>query len=133
MLDRERLAKILAMTTSTHDGEALNAIRKANEMIKGEKLTWDEVLVQVTGTVINIKTTRYPTNEQYTPTEDWVPPHLRDPNIIEMLFRTVYAKITPGTEFAGVVDSWHQWWKDKGMLTPKQYMALRSAYNRASR
>jgi hypothetical protein len=48
MLDRERLAKILALTTSTHDGEALSAIRRANEIIKGEGLSWELVLAQIT-------------------------------------------------------------------------------------
>jgi len=44
MLDRERLAKVLAMTTSNHDGEALSAIRRANEILAGENLTWTELL-----------------------------------------------------------------------------------------
>lgn len=134
MLDRERLAKILALTTSDHDGEALSAIRKANEIIKGEKLTWDEVLVQVTGTVINIRASRYPANgEQYEPTESWVPPHLTDAPVIEMMFRAIYAALTPGTEFAQFLDSVYAWWQKNKSLTPKQYQAVRTAYNRASR
>lgn len=134
MLDRERLAKILALTTSEHDGEALSAIRKANEIIKGEKLTWDEVLVQVTGTVINIRASRYPANgDQYEPTESWTPPHLTDAPVIEMMFRTIYSTPIDGTEFGKFIGGVYAWWQKNKVLTPKQYQAVRTAYNRASR
>src|ERR1035441_10306125 len=46
VLDRERLIKVLAMTTSPNDSEALSAMRKANEIIRAENLTWAEVLAQ---------------------------------------------------------------------------------------
>lgn len=44
MVNTEKLIKLLQLTTSTYNGEALNAIRKANEEIKKEKVTWDDVL-----------------------------------------------------------------------------------------
>lgn len=43
-LDRARLAKLMGMTTSDQDGEALNALRMANKLIAGAKLSWPEVL-----------------------------------------------------------------------------------------
>lgn len=43
-LDRAKLAKLMAMTTSDQDGEALNALRMANKLIAGAKLSWPEVL-----------------------------------------------------------------------------------------
>jgi hypothetical protein len=57
MLDRERLAKILALTASTNDGEALAAIRKANDIVRGEDMTWDDVLVQLVPAVSNVHVT----------------------------------------------------------------------------
>jgi hypothetical protein len=42
--DRQRLAKVLGMTGSAHDGEALAAIRKANELIVAAGMTWDEII-----------------------------------------------------------------------------------------
>jgi hypothetical protein len=39
-----RLSRLLAMTTSSHDGEALNAIRMANALLKRQGMTWGEVL-----------------------------------------------------------------------------------------
>lgn len=44
MVDTERIKKLLKLTTSTFNGEALTAIRKANEELKRSGQTWDEVL-----------------------------------------------------------------------------------------
>ena len=38
------LTKLLMMTTSSHDGEALVAIRKANEMLARDCLNWQDVM-----------------------------------------------------------------------------------------
>jgi len=43
-VDREKLVKLLAMTTSKNDHEALAALRMANKLLSAEKLTWREVL-----------------------------------------------------------------------------------------
>jgi len=42
--DRLRLVRLLGMTGSKHDGEALNAMRMANKMLGENKTTWAEVL-----------------------------------------------------------------------------------------
>jgi len=42
--DRVMLGKLMMMTTSTHDGEALNALRAANRILARHKLSWREVL-----------------------------------------------------------------------------------------
>lgn len=44
MLDRSRLIKILGMTGSEHDGEALAAIRRASAILREAKVTWGELL-----------------------------------------------------------------------------------------
>jgi hypothetical protein len=43
-LDRQRLARILGLTGSAHDGEALAAVRKANAQIVAAGMTWNEIL-----------------------------------------------------------------------------------------
>jgi hypothetical protein len=43
-LDMKRLMQIMGMTGSDADGEALNAVRKANEMLRASNLTWTDVL-----------------------------------------------------------------------------------------
>jgi hypothetical protein len=42
--DLERLVKLMSLTTSDFDGEALSALRKANEALAAAKLTWSDVL-----------------------------------------------------------------------------------------
>lgn len=39
----ETFTKLMMMTTSPHDGEALNAIRMANAMLNKHKLNWQDV------------------------------------------------------------------------------------------
>jgi hypothetical protein len=46
MLERERVARVLAMIGSSHDGEALNAARLAHQLITAAGLTWEEFLAQ---------------------------------------------------------------------------------------
>lgn len=43
-LDKERLVKLLNLTGSAHDGEALAAIRKANELLDQHKASWSDVM-----------------------------------------------------------------------------------------
>jgi hypothetical protein len=43
-VDRNRLAQVLGMLGSAHDGEALNAARLASKMIRDAGLTWFDVL-----------------------------------------------------------------------------------------
>jgi hypothetical protein len=43
--DRQRLAKLLGMAGSQHDGEALNAARLANRMVRERGITWFDVML----------------------------------------------------------------------------------------
>jgi hypothetical protein len=43
-MDADRLAKLLGMIGSDHDGEALNAAKLANKMVGEAGMTWTEVL-----------------------------------------------------------------------------------------
>ena len=43
--ERERFVKLLGMTHSSSDGEALAAIRKCNDMLTQHKLSWHDVVV----------------------------------------------------------------------------------------
>lgn len=42
--DRTRLTKLLGMTGSSHDAEALTALRYAQKLMKESRLTWEEAL-----------------------------------------------------------------------------------------
>jgi hypothetical protein len=63
-LDRQKLVKLLAMTTSDKDPEALAAIRLANAMLDREKMTWGDVLKEA-GTTLNIVLTRYKADDSW--------------------------------------------------------------------
>lgn len=43
-LDKDRLVKLLNLTASSHDGEALAAIRKSNELLQQHKSSWSAVM-----------------------------------------------------------------------------------------
>jgi len=42
--EQKRLVKLLAMTTSNHDGEALAAARKANAFVQKLDMSWESIL-----------------------------------------------------------------------------------------
>ena len=44
-MDKERLIKFLNLTTSSTDGEALSAIRKANIFLKENNINWEEIIL----------------------------------------------------------------------------------------
>jgi hypothetical protein len=44
-MDRSRLVKLLNMTDSQHDAEALSAIRKSNDLLRRSKTSWAELLM----------------------------------------------------------------------------------------
>lgn len=131
-VDKARLTKLLAMTTSDNDGEALNAMRMANALIKAADKTWADVLSNG-GTTINIAVQRaQPAAQPYAGEDaDWSPPHLTDTVLIDAMFRVIYASPrSDNEEFWQWVDSVHQYWLDKRRLTPKQYQGIRRTYTR---
>lgn len=132
MLDRTRLAKLLALSTSSNDSEALAAARKANEIVKGAGLSWEEVLAPQAGNLVTVTVNRGAPHGYYRPTEDWEPPHLRDKVVIEVMFRSLYASGVAGTEFGKFVDSVHEQFLARGRLTAPQFEAIRRAYQRTN-
>lgn len=123
MLDKARLAKILALTTSDNDGEALSAIRRANAAIKAEGLQWSDLITAAVTTGMTVAPAAG---------EDWVPPHLKDASVIELMFRTVFAQPrSSNEEFWKFMESIHGRWTKHGALSQGQYQALRNCYNRA--
>lgn len=125
------------MTTSTHDGEALNAMRMANKMVTDAGTTWQDVLGQ--GGVREMHITLRPgqawsSRAQQAPQEDWgaPAPHLKDKVIIDMMFRGIFAQPRVGhEEFWQTMDSIHGHFQKFGALTAGQYRAVQNSYRRA--
>lgn len=43
-MERALFVKIMNLTTSSEDGEALSSIRRANKALKDSNLTWDDII-----------------------------------------------------------------------------------------
>ena len=140
-LDRDRLAKVLAMTTSDKDGEVLAAVGLANAMLSKAGLSWTDVLASQNVVNITISTHKPGPGafglkpEDYTPSEDWIAPHLRDRVVIETMFRAINANrpANPESEFWIWVDNVYAHWQQHGSVTAGQFQALRRCHLRAAR
>ena len=109
---KNRLLKLLRLTTSPHDGEALAAIRKANEMLSSRKLEWASLILP----------TAPPPKQKSSARDD----------VIEQMFDFLEsARLSESSrEF---VESLRDYWDRLGDLTEKQHAALTKTYNFARR
>lgn len=114
-MNTELLLKLLRMTTSQHDGEALVAIRKANAMLAAEKKDWEDLLK--TGSMIQSSTTfRTPPSQRYVPLADMLKELLEN---------------TPTTNgFRSFVESVSEYHTLHGRISPKQYDVIFKAYRK---
>lgn len=126
-LDRERLAKLMAMTTSDKDPEALSALRMANKMLSAERTTWGDILRDVPRDIrLSIFANAEP---DHTGWED--PAYLSDKVQIDLMFRCIYSAPRTGNEdFWRIMDAMHESYKQHGRLTAAQYKIIRHAYGR---
>jgi hypothetical protein len=125
-MDLQMFIKLMGMTTSSHDNEALTALRKANAMLVANNLTWQEFL------------------DFYFKKEDrsWqVPPSQRrqqkpaepdkkrydDAEEIELMFDMAFAGAKGS--FVQFLESLRDWFEQKQFLTKGQYEALKRAAN----
>ncbi len=141
-IDRAKLIKVMAMTQSANDGEALNAIRMANEMLKVKKLDWDKAIAGTSkvsdaySAIRNAPQYRPPPRQQMRPsgrgTTDTMPNRPQSqftdrniPRMIESLLRD-----TKG-DFRDMLQSFKEQWDNRHYLTERQYEVLFNAYERA--
>lgn len=136
MLDRAKLAKLLALTVSDNDGEAINAMRLANKLVKQAGLDWEQALapppavqVVVRGNRVDVDLTPRPGGMDHAEGA-----HLSNENIIGIMFKAVLSQQRIGnTEFWAWVDDIKEKFDKHGRLTQGQYDALRRSYSRAVR
>ncbi|PYF04984.1 hypothetical protein BJ122_102210 [Rhodopseudomonas faecalis] len=127
-MDRTRLIKLMMLTTSSNDNEALSALRMANRMLADASLAWSEVL----GSGRQPQRAADPPRRQPPPP----PPSQRrqqakrndaddgDADDIEAMFEELTT-----AEFANsFIESLHRQWKERGRLTAKQIIALRRVH-----
>ncbi len=149
-IDRAKLIKVMAMTQSANDGEALNAIRMANEMLKVNKLDWDKAIAGTSSQSNAPRSNQPSTYRPPQPTHRPVPrPPMRPtgrgtkdthpgytgtqtkftdssiPKMIKSLLRDSKGN------FKDFLESIDNYWTENDYLTKGQYEALVNAYERA--
>lgn len=119
--------KLMMMTTSANDQEALVALRKANRILSEAKVSWIELL-----SALSQKQTAAPPPRPEPAWEDVGSEKGKrhtDAKEIDGLFDIVLEqKMSDG--FEEFLTSVHIWWKQKGFLTDKQYKAVKRAAER---
>jgi hypothetical protein len=140
-MNKDRLIKLMMMTTSSHDGECLTAIRMANAKLAEENMNWEEVL-NGSSTRPEPEPQRQRSRQQETPPweedegqYDWdrgPPPagSYSDRQEIELLFSIAFGNTSQYSSFYQFLTSVNQWWSRKGFLTRAQYEALKRAARR---
>lgn len=115
----EIFIKLMRLTTSDQDGEALVALRKANAILMEANLDWEDLL--------RSKVTVRQTDQQPKPTGKV----FNNANEINKMFEALFKKVPESSPFrSGFLNSLHEWWEDKGFLTEKQYNAVLKSYER---
>ena len=139
LADFNRLVKFMEMTTSTSDGEALNAVRAANKLLAANNADWKKVFARLITIEVEVDEGNGamvdpPPANRSAPGAAPVQPGKsqeqldREANINRM-FDLVLNKVTSG-DFRGFLMSLHVHWEKKGYLTPAQYEALTRTYKR---
>lgn len=113
--DFTTLRKLMMLTTSTNDAEALTALRKANALLLANGVDWDKVFGR-TVTVVN----------DFEPAEDDVPAsqnQARHDKMIDAAFEVLERKsLRNGAE--DFIASLHEQWLTRRSLSEKQQEAL---------
>lgn len=66
--NRDRLVKLLGLSRSRFDAEAIGAIRKANELLADQKVTWDDVIVRSSEAPTPVSPVEHEPEDDYVPT-----------------------------------------------------------------
>lgn len=107
-MSTDKIVKLLNLTTSTNDGEALNAIRIANAIVQKSGLSWEALI------------TRGVASEK--------PPEPEHTEIsIEEMFAFIHKNAWPGFDPSFVL-SIEEKFKRTGRLTARQRMGLIKVY-----
>jgi hypothetical protein len=96
---RVRLAKLLGMTGSANDNEALVAARKANELVKGAGLQWlDVVALGVPASAKTVKAPRKPRQPKVKTFRDFCELIMRSPLATSMERDFAFDLLATGAE-----------------------------------
>jgi hypothetical protein len=130
-LNIQMVIKLLRMTESSHDGEALNAIRMVNSLLNKHNANWDDVLHGAVPMIDADPFAKVPYVGGGTSPRGSSGPRHTDAAEIEPYF-VVLSQRDLGT-FKDYVDDVYKWWQEKRFLTDKQYNVIKVAAQRRPR
>jgi hypothetical protein len=116
-IDLERLAKMLELSRSSNDHEALSAIRMANGVLLKHNATWLSLL-----SIQPAKAKPQPKAARFTAT--------CDDDIISMMFKLRNYTVDIKEKDLWFVESVDGYWRDQGRLTERQLFTLEDIWHR---
>lgn len=136
--------KLMMLTTSDNDSEALSALRKANAILAQANVNWSEFLSAVQSNKVDNSFRTPPSQRQQRRNQSHSSgfsanafsdvggdrtEKFDDAKIINPMFEQAF-KNAGNSSFRDFLDSVHEWWEDKGFLTEKQYYSVKKAADR---
>jgi len=123
-MDREKLIKLLLMTTSEHDGECLNAIRMANAELAKSNLNWRESIERLNP--------YNPHNDGRAEDSHWEyhGPRFGREHFVPEMIAYLLENVNPAHSFYQFVVSISESYLANAYLTERQYAAIKRAYSR---
>lgn len=118
LTEYNKLVKMMGLTTSENDHEALAALRQANKVLEKGKLTWADVFNRLVSVDM----------EEAEPQPDTSAKG--QSGDIERAFEIVKRGLRPGS-FNDFISSLEEQWREKGYLSPAQREALFKAERNA--
>jgi hypothetical protein len=122
-MDAEKFIKLMMLTQSDQDHEALVALRKANGMLAADNLNWEEFIKGMAHAA-----TAKP-QQRHTHYNDHAFNDINEPSIKDVLDHLMNTVDRRGSFFE-FVDSVNSFYNRTGYLTEKQEDAVRRAYRR---
>jgi hypothetical protein len=126
-----QFVKLMMMTTTSNDHEALVAIRKANAILASANVNWEEFLGAVDEAKASSSSTRSNSDSDFSDIDGSSSYRgsgaCSDASLIDPMFEQAFANVRPGSSFRDFIESIHEWWETRGYLTQRQFQALRKA------
>lgn len=120
--DVPKFLKLMMMTTSSFDEEALVAMRKANAMLAAKNMNWQEFLAALSNDSFQGQQVQTDPNKKAK---------VYDPDLVEPMFEVLTknrSRISRGGK--AFIDDVYSFWCETGFLTIKQFEAIKANYER---
>jgi hypothetical protein len=117
----ERFVKLMGMTGSQSDGEAINALRMATAILIRENITWEEFLTKGIKIQHESWSGSKPVRKAAVSNEQAAP-----------IFQFLLSTLRDGS-FRNTIISIYLQWKDKGWVSERQWEVVFNSYKQSRR